>query len=69
AQGWPIGQGVGYGSSFANQAADLLAGWTDAPWRPDFADGAAVQAVSDAMETSAASGRWVSVSEVLASTR
>jgi predicted dehydrogenase len=32
-----------------------------------FRDGAAVQAVCDAMETSAASGRWVSVSEVLAS--
>ena len=27
AQWWPIGQGVGYGSSFANQAADLLEGW------------------------------------------
>ena len=68
AQWWPIGQGVGYGSSFANQAADLLEGWPDAPWCPDFADGAAVQAVCDAMESSAASGRWVSVSEVLAST-
>jgi predicted dehydrogenase len=67
AQWWPIGQGVGYGSSFANQAADLLEGWPDAPWRPNFADGAVVQAVCDAMETSAASGRWVSVSEVLAS--
>jgi predicted dehydrogenase len=69
AQWWPIGQGVGYGSSFANQAADLLEGWPDAPWSPGFRDGAAVQAVSDAMETSAASGRWVSVSEVLASTQ
>ena len=68
AQWWPIGQGVGYGSSFANQAADLLEGWPDAPWSPGFRDGAAVQAVCDAMETSAASGRWVSVSEVLAST-
>ena len=29
--------------------------------------GAAVQAVCDAMETSAASGRWVSVGEVIAS--
>jgi predicted dehydrogenase len=68
AQWWPIGQGVGYGSSFANQAADLLEGWPDAPWSPGFRDGAAVQAVCDAMETSAASGRWVSVGEVLAST-
>ncbi len=67
AQWWPIGQGVGYGSSFANQAADLLEGWPDAPWSPGFRDGATVQAVCDAMETSAASGRWVSVSEVFAS--
>jgi predicted dehydrogenase len=65
AQWWPIGQGVGYGSSFANQTADLLEGWPDAPWSPGFRDGAAVQAVCDAMETSAASGRWVSVSEVI----
>jgi predicted dehydrogenase len=65
AQWWPIGQGVGYGSSFANQAADLLSGWPEEPWTPGFADGAAVQAVCDAMETSAASGRWVSVSEVI----
>ncbi|HUL27491.1 MAG TPA: Gfo/Idh/MocA family oxidoreductase [Streptosporangiaceae bacterium] len=63
---WPLGQGVGYGSSFGNQAADLLAGWPDAPWDPGFGQGAAVQAVCDAMEASAASGRWVAVSEVTA---
>jgi predicted dehydrogenase len=63
---WPIGQGVGYGSSFANQVADLLEGWPDAPWAPDFAQGAAVQAVCDAMERSAAESRWVPVSEVQA---
>ncbi len=67
AQWWPIGQGVGYGSSFANQAADLLAGWPGTPWTPGFAEGAAAQAVCEAMELSAASGRWVKVSEVLAS--
>jgi predicted dehydrogenase len=61
---WPIGQGVGYGSSFGNQVADLLAGWPDAPWSPGFGQGAAVQAVCDAMEASAAQGRWVAVSEV-----
>lgn len=61
---WPIGQGVGYGSSFANQVADLLEGWPDAPWTPDFAQGAAVQAVCEAMERSAASGRWVATREV-----
>ncbi len=64
AQWWPIGQGVGYGASFANQVADLLEGWPEAPWTPGFRQGAAVQAVCDAMETSAASGRWVRISEV-----
>jgi predicted dehydrogenase len=64
AQWWPIGQGVGYGSSFANQVADLLDGWPDAPWTPGFADGAAAQAVCAAIESSAAGDRWVGVSEV-----
>ena len=50
--------------SFANQVADLLEGWPDAPWTPGFGEGAAVQAVCDAMETSAAQGRWVNVSEI-----
>ncbi|HUJ06399.1 MAG TPA: Gfo/Idh/MocA family oxidoreductase [Streptosporangiaceae bacterium] len=61
---WPIGQGVGYGSSFANQVADLLAGWPEERWTPDFDQGARVQAVCEAMERSAAAGRWVAVSEV-----
>ena len=61
---WPIGQGIGYGASFGNQVADLLEGWPDAPWSPGFGQGAAVQAVCDAMEASAAQGRWVAVSEV-----
>jgi predicted dehydrogenase len=43
AQWWPVGQGVGYGSSFANQVADLLEGWSEAPWTPGFREGAAVQ--------------------------
>jgi hypothetical protein len=47
-----------------NQVADLLEGWPDAPWSPGFRQGAAVQAVCDAMEASAAQGRWVAVSEV-----
>ncbi len=64
AQWWPVGQGVGYGASFANQVADLLEGWPDAPWTPGFREGAAVQAVCDAMEISAAAGRWVKISEV-----
>jgi predicted dehydrogenase len=61
---WPIGQGVGYGSGFVNQVADLLEGWPEAPWEPSFAEGAAVQAVCAAIEASAAEGRWVAVSEV-----
>ena len=64
AEWWPIGQGVGYGASFANQAVDLLADWPDKPWSPDFDQGAHVQAVCEAMERSAASGRWTAVSEV-----
>jgi predicted dehydrogenase len=61
---WPLGQGVGYGSCFGNQAADLLEGWPDAPWSPGFGQGAAVQAVCDAMGASAAQDRWVAVTEV-----
>jgi predicted dehydrogenase len=65
AQWWPIGQGVGYGSSFANQVTDLLEGWPDARWTPGFEQGAQVQAICDAMEQSANAGRWVAVSDVL----
>ena len=61
---WPIGQGVGYGSSFANQVADLLEGWPAAAWTPGFGEAASVQAVCEAMEMSAAASRWVAVSEV-----
>ncbi len=32
AEWWPIGQGVGYGVTFVNQAADLLDRWPDGPW-------------------------------------
>jgi predicted dehydrogenase len=64
AQWWPIGQGVGYGSSFANQVADLLAEWPDGEWSPDFERGASVQAVCEAMERSAETDRWIAVSEV-----
>ena len=49
------------------EAADLLSGWPEEPWTPGFAEGAAVQAVCDAIETSAEASRWVSIGEVLAS--
>src|SRR3989442_895409 len=62
---WPIGQGVGYGSSFVNHLGDLLDRWPDGPWEPDFAQGAAVQAVCDAIERSAAESRWVDVPEIV----
>jgi predicted dehydrogenase len=63
---WPVGQGVGYGASFANQAADLLERWPDGPWEPDLEHGAHVQAVCEAMERAAAERRWVRVDEVRA---
>jgi predicted dehydrogenase len=63
---WPIGQGIGYGASFVNQVADLMAGWGERRWTPTFADGAAVQRICDAMEVSAAESRWVRVAEITA---
>jgi predicted dehydrogenase len=62
--GWPIGQGIGYGETFVNQAVDLVRGWSSGAWTPSFADGLAVQAVCDAMELSAAERRWVRVAEI-----
>ena len=62
---WPIGQGIGYGTTFVNQAADLLERWPDGPWEPDLAQGARVQAVCEALERAAAEERWVGVAEVL----
>jgi predicted dehydrogenase len=62
---WPIGQGVGYGSSFVNQFADLLEAWPNGPWNPDFRQGLAVQATCDAIERSATERRWVAVDEIV----
>ena len=61
---WPVGQGVGYGASFINHLGDLLERWPDGPWEPDFAQGAAVQAVCEAIERAASGRRWVAVEEV-----
>lgn len=61
---WPVGQGVGYGASFVNHLGDLLDAWPGGPWEPDFDQGAAVQAVCEAIERSAAERRWVQVAEV-----
>jgi len=61
---WPIGQGVGYGTSFANQAADLLERWPAGRWDPDLEQGARVQAVCEALERAAAERRFVRVDEI-----
>jgi predicted dehydrogenase len=61
---WPIGQGVGYGASFVNQAADLLMHWPQAEWTPDLDTGLEVQAVCTAIERAAAERRWVDVAEI-----
>ena len=61
---WPLGQGLGYGESFVNQAADLLERWPDGEWSPDLADGLEVQAVCEAIEQAAVQRRWVDVAEV-----
>ena len=58
---WPIGQGVGYGASFVNQVAELLATWPDGPWGPDFEHGRRVQAICEATERSAEQQAWVEV--------
>jgi predicted dehydrogenase len=61
---WPLGQGVGWGSSFVNQVCDLFAHWPDGPWTPNLEDGLRVQAVCDAMERSAESRSWTAVPDV-----
>ncbi len=61
---WPIGQGVGWGSSFVNQVCDLLERWPHGPWIPDLRQGLRVQAVCEAMERSARERRWLTVREV-----
>jgi predicted dehydrogenase len=63
---WPIGQGVGYGASFVNQAAALLQHWPDGEWTPGIDTGLAVQGVCEAIELAAAERRWVDVAEVTA---
>lgn len=59
AEWWPMGQGVGYGASFVNQVNDHLERWPEGPWEPDFAQGARVQAICEALERSASERRWV----------
>jgi len=64
ARWWPLGQGVGWGSSFVNQVCDLLVHWPNGPWTPTLEDGLRVQAICEAMERSAETKRWVAIAEV-----
>lgn len=61
---WPIGQGIGYGASFVNQAAHLLERWPDGEWAPSLEIGRQVQAVCVAIEAAAEQRRWVNVAEI-----
>lgn len=58
---WALGQGVGYGSSFVNFFADLLAVWPDGPWEPSLEDGLHVQEVCEVLERSVSERRWLQV--------
>jgi predicted dehydrogenase len=59
---WPDGHLVGYEHTFVHHMADFVrALHAGAPFRPDFADGVAVQHVLDAALRSAAERRWVEV--------
>lgn len=59
---WPNGHHIGYEHCFTNMLYDWLhALAAGTAFRPDFADGVAVQEVVDAALDSARSGRWVKV--------
>jgi predicted dehydrogenase len=66
---WPLGQGVGYGSSLVNQAADLLEAWPDGEWDPAFDEGIRAQAVCEAIERSVSERRWVATDEIVGAAR
>lgn len=59
---WPAGHVLGYEHPFVHAMADFLTAIAqDTDVHPNFADGAMTNAVLDAVERSAASGRWESV--------
>lgn len=59
---WPDGHLVGYEHTFVHHVADFVQALHDGtPFRPDFADGVAVQRVLDAALQSVAEGTWVAV--------
>jgi predicted dehydrogenase len=59
---WPPGHIIGYEHSFTHQVRDLIeAIATGTDPRPSFEDALGVQQVLDAVERSAATGRWTQV--------
>jgi len=61
---WPPGHIIGWEHSFTHEIRDLVVAIADGtPVRPDFADGLHVQRVLQAVQDSAASGRWVDIAE------
>jgi predicted dehydrogenase len=61
---WPAALGLGYEAGFVDQICDLLERWPDGPWSPNLNDALKTQAVCVAMERSASTRGWVSVSDV-----
>ncbi|MGH9541508.1 MAG: Gfo/Idh/MocA family protein [Terriglobales bacterium] len=62
---WPAGHVLGYEHTFVNAMADFLAALgAGGEVRPNFAEGAVTNAVLDAVERSARSGRWESVASL-----
>jgi myo-inositol 2-dehydrogenase/D-chiro-inositol 1-dehydrogenase len=59
---WVPGLQIGYEHSFVHQVADFLRGVEEGkPAAPTFRDGLATDLVTDAVLSSANSGRWVKV--------
>ncbi len=63
---WPPGHIIGYEHTFINLLVELMNGIANgySP-SPNFEDGLRNQAVLEAVEKSAATGRWVKISEIL----
>lgn len=62
---WPAGHVLGYEHPFVHAVSDFINAIDHGtPIHPDFADGAATNAVLDAVEASANSGAWVNVEQI-----
>ncbi len=61
---WPPGHTLGWDDTFVHQARDFVLAASDGqPCAPDFTDGLYVQAVIEAIQTSAAEGGWQRIDE------